>query len=100
MKRETNQTPRRSTAAVSRRSVLGNSVLVAAATGLGAKFSRAAEKTGEAPSHSFGICLNTSTIRGANLPIDTTIDIAAKAGFQAIEPWIAELEAYEKKGGS
>jgi sugar phosphate isomerase/epimerase len=49
---------------------------------------------------SFGLCLNTSTIRGANLGIDAAIDIAAKAGFQAIEPWISELEAYEKKGGS
>src|SRR4051812_20100367 len=100
MKRRTNQTTRRSTATVSRRSVLGNSVLVAAATGLGAKFARAAESPAAGASHSFGLCLNTSTVRGANLGIDVVIDIAARAGFQAIEPWISELEAYEKKGGS
>lgn len=48
----------------------------------------------------FGYCLNTSTIRGANLGIEAAVDIAAKAGFQAIEPWLSELEAFEKKGGS
>ena len=47
----------------------------------------------------FGYCLNTSTIRGANLGIDVAIEIAARAGFNAVEPWLSELEAYEKKGG-
>ena len=51
-------------------------------------------------SEPFGYCLNTSTIRGANLGIDAAVDIAAKAGFGAIEPWLGELDAFEKKGGS
>ncbi len=35
---------------------------------------------------------NTSTIRGQNLSIVDEVGIAAKAGYQAIEPWINELE--------
>ena len=48
----------------------------------------------------FGYCLNTSTIRGNNLDIVGVIDAASKAGFHAIEPWIAELDAYTAKGGT
>jgi 2-keto-myo-inositol isomerase len=44
--------------------------------------------------------LNTSTIRGQNLPLDQEVAIAAKAGYQAIEPWISELEQHVKRGGS
>ena len=39
------------------------------------------------------LLLNTSTIRGQKLPLPAVIDIAAKAGYQAIEPWIRELDA-------
>ena len=48
----------------------------------------------------FGYCLNTSTIRGQNLPITAEVEIAAKAGYQAIEPWVRELDEFVKKGGS
>jgi len=51
----------------------------------------------------FGFCLNTSTVRdkdGKSRPIVELIDIAAKAGYQAIEPWVGELDAYAKGGGS
>jgi 2-keto-myo-inositol isomerase len=48
----------------------------------------------------FGYCLNTSTIRGAALPIDRELEIAAEAGFGAVEPWIEELEAHVKGGGT
>jgi 2-keto-myo-inositol isomerase len=43
------------------------------------------------------ICLNHSTIRPT--PFEEKIRIAAEAGYDAIEPWINELEEYEKKGG-
>jgi hypothetical protein len=36
----------------------------------------------------FKICLNTSTLRGYKLPLRDLIDIAARAQFDAIEPWI------------
>jgi len=48
----------------------------------------------------FRTCLNTSTLRGYALPLSQIVDIAAQAGFEALEPWIEELEAHEKAGGS
>lgn len=49
---------------------------------------------------SFHYCFNTSTIRGQKLPLVEEIEIAAKAGYQAIEPWIDEIETYHQHGGS
>lgn len=43
------------------------------------------------------ISLNTSTIRPATL--EQKIDAAASAGYDAIEPWIDDIENYEKSGG-
>src|SRR5687768_10085138 len=51
-------------------------------------------------SEPFGYCLNTSTIRGHNLSITEEIDIAAEAGYRAIEPWIGKIDAYVDQGGS
>ena len=48
----------------------------------------------------FGYCLNTSTISGQKLSITEVVDIAAKAGYKGLEPWIRELEAHVQKGGS
>ncbi len=56
-----------------------------------------------APKKSFGFCLNTSTVRdkdGKSRPITELIDVAAKAGYDAIEPWSSEIEAYIKAGGT
>src|SRR5438309_6831542 len=47
----------------------------------------------------FGYCLNTSTINGQKLSIVEKVEIAAKAGYQAIEPWIRELDQHVKNGG-
>jgi len=51
-------------------------------------------------SEPFGYCLNTSTIRGHNLSIVEEIDVAAEAGYEAIEPWIGKIDDYLKNGGS
>ena len=48
----------------------------------------------------FLLGLNTSTIRGQKLPIVEEIEIAAKAGYQGMEPWIDELRRYAEAGGS
>jgi 2-keto-myo-inositol isomerase len=48
----------------------------------------------------FTMCLNTSTISGQKLGIEKEIEIAAAAGFEAIEPWIRELIEFQKAGGS
>ncbi|MDO6440335.1 TIM barrel protein [Cyclobacterium sp. 1_MG-2023] len=44
------------------------------------------------------ICLDTATIRPASLK--EKVQIAAKAGYDAIEPWDRELAEYEKEGGN
>ena len=46
------------------------------------------------------IGLNTSTIRGQKLSVPEQIDVASAGGFDAIEPWIRDLEAYRDAGGS
>jgi sugar phosphate isomerase/epimerase len=53
----------------------------------------------------FTFCLNTSTIRecqyqGKKVDILADIEVASKAGYTGIEPWINELDAYVKSGGS
>jgi sugar phosphate isomerase/epimerase len=48
----------------------------------------------------FTYCLNTSTIAGQKLSLPVMIDLAAKAGFKAIEPWIREIQTYQHNGGS
>ena len=45
----------------------------------------------------FLYCLNTSTIRPT--PLLSKIEIAGKAGYQAIEPWNDEITAYLEQGG-
>ena len=57
----------------------------------------------EKPVGTFRYCLNTSTVRdaeGKSRPLADLIDIAAKAGYQAIEPWIGELNDHVKAGGT
>jgi sugar phosphate isomerase/epimerase len=44
--------------------------------------------------------LNTATLRGQKLPLAELVEIAAKAGYQALEPWIDELEGHARGGGS
>jgi 2-keto-myo-inositol isomerase len=48
----------------------------------------------------FKYCFNTSTIRGQNLPLDKEIEITAKAGYQAIEPWVHKIHEYAGAGGN
>lgn len=47
----------------------------------------------------FRYCLNTSTLRGHNLKLDDLVDVAASAGYEAIEPWIDEIEKFAAEGG-
>jgi sugar phosphate isomerase/epimerase len=44
--------------------------------------------------------LNMSTIRGQKLSVPDQVELAAKAGYDGIEPWINELRQYEQGGGS
>lgn len=75
----------------------------------GATVALAAEAKAVPPAKSadsFGYCLNTSTVRlaegrwGKPRSIVELIAITAKAGYQAIEPWVSELDEYVQGGGS
>ncbi len=80
------------TTPISRRAMLATA---AAAVSVGRAKSNAA-------SEPFKYCLNTSTVRdrGQARPIEQLIEIASKAGYTAIEPWIAEIDAYVKTGNT
>ena len=48
----------------------------------------------------FRFCLNTGTIRGYKLPLEAQIDLAAKSGYQGIEPWISDIAEAAKTEGA
>jgi sugar phosphate isomerase/epimerase len=68
---------------------------VAVGTGLGSSSAAAGPQK-----QSFQYCFNTSTVRGKQLPLLEVIEIAARAGYAAVEPWIDEVEKYQAGGGS
>jgi sugar phosphate isomerase/epimerase len=81
---------------LSRRTFLAGCAAVPATVPLIAA-ARAAEAS---PAEPFCYCLNTSTISGQKLPLVQEIEIAARAGYQGIEPWVRELDQYVKEGKS
>jgi len=86
---------------LSRRQWLASLPVVAGAGGLLTGTVQTAEVSAQpvnlAP---FGYCFNTSTIQGQKQPITKVVEIAAKAGYQGIEPWVRELDAHARSGGS
>lgn len=71
-----------------------------AVLGAGALASRTEAAKDAAHAEPFGYCLNTSTISGQKLDLVEITEIAAKAGYQALEPWIHELDRHVKARGS
>ncbi len=49
---------------------------------------------------SFKYCLNTSTIRGQNLGLIKEIEVAAEAGYDAVELWTRAIRAHLSEGQS
>jgi sugar phosphate isomerase/epimerase len=47
----------------------------------------------------FRPCLNLGTLNAFNLPLEEEIDIAAKAGYQGIEPWTHKVQQFVENGG-
>ncbi len=82
---------------VSRREFIAAPIVAGAVAATGSSLAAEAKST-KPPK--FRYCLNTSTIRGQQLGIVKEVELAAKAGYDGIEPWIRELEAYVKDGGS
>lgn len=48
----------------------------------------------------FRYCLNFATLQGYRLGVPEMVEVAAKAGYQAIEPWVSGIHAYADQGGS
>ena len=48
----------------------------------------------------FDYCLNTSTIRWPGVSVLEYVDIAADAGYDGIEPWAEEIDAWVEGGGT
>jgi 2-keto-myo-inositol isomerase len=48
----------------------------------------------------FGYSLNTSTIRNCKCSVPEELAIVAQAGYQGIELWVAEIDAYVQSGGT
>ncbi len=83
---------------LSRREMLA---LAGAAVGATMEVGWMAESSAARPrSEPFRYCLNTSTIQGQKLTLVEEIDIASKAGYHAIEPWIQEIDNHVHAGGS
>jgi 2-keto-myo-inositol isomerase len=86
---------------ISRRHLLAQAGIAAGATAVTQTALPAEEKqTLSKNKQPFRYSLNTSTIRGQKLGIVEEIEIAAKAGYDAIEPWINEIDDYVKQAGS
>jgi sugar phosphate isomerase/epimerase len=88
---------------LSRREVLAGAGLLAGAAVLGewpVAAAVPAAPLGQTPELTFRYCLNTATLRGQKLGIVKEIEVAAKAGYQGIEPWVASIDTYVEGGGS
>lgn len=81
----------------SRRELLAGSAAIALTAALPDSVDAQAQRPKDEP---FGYCLNTSTIRGQNLSLVEEIEIAAKAGYTGLEPWVREIDQYVKNGGT
>ncbi len=52
------------------------------------------------PQAEFIFSLNTSTVRGQKLSLPQLIELAARTGYQGLEPWMMEIEGYLQGGKS
>ena len=83
---------------LSRRQLLAGTgaAIATVTTGRAERISKADHK-GPVP---FRYCFNTSTIRGQKLSLDKEVEITARAGYDAVEPWVSAVHGYLKSGGS
>jgi len=85
---------------ISRRRWLVTSGVVFGTTASAAAIaSRTAETPTVGEKEPFGYCLNTATIMGQKLSLAEEVDVAARAGYQAVEPWIRNIRRFVESGG-
>lgn len=81
-----------------RRFVVSTGALAGAAILAGS--APAAAKAAIASADGFTLGLNTGTIRGHCGSVAEQVDVAAKAGYEAIELWVRDIQKYIEEGGS
>jgi sugar phosphate isomerase/epimerase len=74
--------------------------LATGAAAIAADSAAAADTPAPAKSPPLRFCLNTGTIAGFKLPLDKEVELAAKAGYDGIEPWTRNITRYVEAGGS
>jgi 2-keto-myo-inositol isomerase len=82
---------------IGRRQLLAGGVLAGAAMAM-PHHGRADSQAQAAAAARYG--LNTGTIRGCKLNLEQEVEVAAKAGYGAIEPWVGSIRQYRDGGGS
>ncbi len=90
---------------ISRRSMLAAGTGIVAGVSAAARDNPLAAAAPPARSSSPGggkfiLGLNTSTLMGHKLSLVEEIEIAAKAGYRGLEPWVSELEKHAASGKS
>jgi len=80
---------------VTRRGVLAGAGALAGAAVLKTTPVRAAARP-----EGFRYCLNAALVMGYRLDIVRQIELAAQCGYDAIEPWVRDIQTYEESGGS
>ncbi|MCA9261129.1 MAG: sugar phosphate isomerase/epimerase [Planctomycetales bacterium] len=71
----------------------------ASAVALSLGSAKAAEPAPE-PLGRFRYGFNTACVRERKLTLDELVDLVVAAGYDAIEPWIDEIQRFEQSGGS
>lgn len=66
----------------------------------GMPISDSMRKSGDTKPLPFRVSLNTSTLMAYKLPVDQQIDLVGAAGFNGIELWVSDVNAFLEKGGS
>jgi sugar phosphate isomerase/epimerase len=84
-------------AALSKAGILASGTLAASAASISAADSVPGNSGGGGR---FVLCLNTATLRGFKMSLVDEIELAAKTGYRAIEPWIDKMHRYAAEGGS
>lgn len=87
---------------LSRRAALSRGAILAGAafTSGAAQISAAPAQGTEAQGGGFIFCLNAATLRGHKLGLLAELELAAKVGYNAVEPWVESIHGYAKEGGS
>lgn len=86
--------------AVSRRQLLSHAAAIGAASIATHALAQEKPATPSPPKPPVKYCLNMSTIREQKLSIPEQVDLAAKAGYGAIEPWMGELHKFVEGGSA